>query len=78
MRDDTKNGCVADYSPVGSVVFALQHFVTPITNLISCDHSYTQKFSIPHNIRILYGNTDKDHYILIVIIVISNRSWRCS
>ena len=67
-------------SPVGSVVFALQHGVAPITNLISHGHSYTQKFTIPHNICILYGDTYKDHYILIVIMimiifVISNRSF---
>ena len=64
--------------PVGSVAFALQHFVTSITNLISHGHSYTQKFSTPHNIRILYGDTYKDHYIVImimIIVVISNRSF---
>ena len=66
--------------PVGSVVFALQHGVAPITNLISRGHSYTQKFTIPHNIYILYSDTYKHHYILIVImimiiVVISNRSF---
>ena len=66
--------------PVGSVVFSLQCGVAPITNLISRDHSYTQKFTIPHNIRISYGDTCKDHYIMIVImimiiVVISDRSF---
>ena len=66
--------------PVGSVVFSLQCGVAPITNLISHSHSYTQKFTIPHNIRILYGDTYKDHKSMIVImimiiVVISDRSF---
>ena len=47
--------------PVGSVVFSLQCGVAPITYLISHGHSYTQKFTIAHNICILYGDTYKDH-----------------
>ena len=67
-------------SPIGSVVSAFQHGVAPITNLISHGHSYTQKFTTPHNICILYGDTYKDHYIMIVImimiiVVISDRSF---
>ena len=65
---------------VGSVVFSLQCSVAPITNLISHGHSYTQKFIIPHDICILFGDTYKHHYIMIVIMimiidVISNRSF---
>ena len=66
--------------PVGSVVFSLQCSVAPITNLISHGHPYTQKFIIPHDICILFGDAYKHHYILIVIkimiiFVISNRSF---
>ena len=38
-------------------VFVLQQGVAPITNLISHGHSYTQKFTIPHNICSLYGDS---------------------
>ena len=48
---------------------ALQCSVASITNLISHGHSYTQKFTIPHNICILYGDTYKDHDILIVMMI---------
>ena len=62
--------------PVGSVVFSLQCGVAPITNLISHGHSYTQKFTRPHNIRILYGDIYKDHYGMIVIMITTRVSKR--